>query len=52
MEIASVTNVDGYTVNNSEVGDITVQIHKAYLKAVAGQSSEYNNWLTPVYVEL
>ena len=52
MEIASVTNVDGYTVNNSEVGDITVQIHKEYLKAVAGQSSEYNKWLTPVYVKL
>lgn len=52
MEIASVTNVDGYIVKNGEAGDITAKIHNEYLKMVEGNSYEYKKWLTPIYKSL
>jgi branched-chain amino acid aminotransferase len=51
MEVAPVINVDGYMVKNGGVGDVTMKIHDEYFKAVAGQSLEYQKWLTPIYDE-
>lgn len=49
VEITPVINVDGYTVKNGKVGDITMKIYEEYFKVLRGNSYEYYKWLTPIY---
>lgn len=49
MEIASVTNVDGYTVSGGEPGVATQTILKAYIDLVTGKNKNFDFWNTEIY---
>lgn len=51
MEITAVLSVDKFMINNGVTGEITKEIHNAYLEIVTGKAEEYRNWLTPIYVK-
>lgn len=51
MEIAPVTNIDGYLLGDGKVGEITAKLHKTYIDTVSGKLKQYNHWLTPIYGE-
>ena len=49
MEVTHITDIDGYTVGNGEVGNITRQLSECYHQIVTGQLKRYADWLTPIY---
>ena len=49
MEVVSVLNVDGISVDNGIPGRITEAIKETYFKIVRGEMEKYINWLTPIY---
>ena len=49
IEISAIVNIDGYSIGNSEKGDITKKIHMFYLEIVSGKVEKYSSWLTKIY---
>ena len=49
MELEYCHNIDGYSIGNSEKGDITKKIHMFYLEIVSGKVEKYSSWLTKIY---
>ena len=49
MEITPVLSVDKYAVGSGEAGQITVELHKAYLDAARGMNADLKDWVTPIY---
>ena len=49
MEVTHITDIDGYTIGNGEVGSITRQLSECYYQIVTGQLKRYADWLTPIY---
>lgn len=48
MELTPVLSIDGYDLNE---GEITRELHGAYLDTAKGLQEEFKEWLTPVYTE-
>ena len=49
MEVTPVLSIDKYIVGNGEAGKITAELHKAYLDAARGMSTNLKDWVTPIY---
>lgn len=49
MEVTPVLSVDRYEINNGKAGEITTDLHKAYLDAARGLIPELKQWVTPIY---
>ena len=49
MEITHITDIDGYTIADGNLGEITHQLSDSYYEIVTGQISQYKDWLTPIY---
>ena len=49
VQVAPVTKVDGRTVGDGKMGEITRAIQDLYLDAVHGEVEEFLDWVTPVY---
>lgn len=49
VQVAPVTSVDGRSVGEGKIGEVTRSIQERYLAAVHGEIPEYRRWLTPVY---
>ena len=49
MEITPVLSIDKYVIGNGNVGEITKDIHIAYLDIVRGKCEEFKDWVTPIY---
>jgi len=49
VEIMPVTEVDGYTIGNGKIGEITKKLHEYYIRIATNEIAEYSNWLTPIY---
>lgn len=49
MEITHITDIDGYTIADGNLGEITHQLSDNYYEIVTGQISQYKDWLTPIY---
>ncbi len=49
MEITAVLSIDKYDIGNGVTGEITTNLHKAYLDAACGKSKEFKSWITPIY---
>lgn len=49
MEVTPVLSIDKYTVGNGKTGEITAELHKAYLDAVRGENESLKDWVTPIY---
>ena len=48
MEVTPVISIDKYNITEG-VGQITDEIHKAYLGVARGMIVEYKNWVTSIY---
>ncbi len=46
MELTPVLSIDKYEIGE---GEITKQLHKAYVDAARGMNEQFKNWVTPVY---
>lgn len=49
MEVTPVISVDKYVIGNSEAGETTDKIHKAYLDIVTKKCKHFANWVTAIY---
>lgn len=49
MEITPVLSIDKYEVGNGNAGEITMNLHRYYLKAVKGLNKDLMDWVTPIY---
>jgi len=49
VQIAPVTKVDGRSIGEGKMGEITRSLQDLYLAAVHGEVEEFMDWLTPVY---
>lgn len=49
MEVTPVLSVDRYEINGGEAGEITTELHKAYLDAARGLVPELKDWVTGIY---
>lgn len=49
MEVTPVISVDKYELNHGEAGEITTNLHKAYLDAARGLVPELKDWVTGIY---
>lgn len=49
MEVTPVLSVDRYEINGGEAGEITTELHKAYLDAARGMNENLKDWVTPIY---
>lgn len=49
MEVAPVLSVDRYEINGGKAGEITTELHNAYLDAARGFVLELKEWVTPIY---
>lgn len=49
VQVAPVTKVDGRTLGEGKMGEVTRAIQDLYLAAVHGEAGEFAGWLTPVY---
>jgi branched-chain amino acid aminotransferase len=49
MEITHIIDVDGYTVGDGKLGQITNKLSDIYYQIITGEISQYNDWLTPIY---
>lgn len=48
VEIVPVTQIDHYSIQAGQVGNITAKVRDLYLKTVRGQVPQYAHWLSPV----
>ena len=48
-QISPITEVDGKTIGNGNVGPFTKKLQDIYFKAARGDNPKYSNWVTPVY---
>lgn len=49
MEITPVYSVDRYSINDSQLGKLTADLHKFYLQIVTGEVISQSSWLTEIY---
>lgn len=49
MEVTPVISIDKYVIGNSEAGEITTRLHRAYLDAARGKNEKMKDWVTPIY---
>ena len=49
MEMTPVFSVDKYKVGEGKTGNITRELHGAYLNIVRGEQKQFRDWVTPVY---
>lgn len=49
MEITPVLSVDKYAVGDGKTGKTTALLHKLYLDAACGKTTELKKWVTPIY---
>lgn len=49
MEITPIFSIDKYIIGNGKVGEVTKELHLAYLDATIGKIDEFRDWVTPVY---
>ncbi len=49
MELTPVLSIDGYKLNKGEIGEISLELHKAYIDAASGNNTDYVDWVTPIY---
>ena len=49
VQVSPVTKVDGRTIGDGKMGEMTRSIQDLYLAAVHGEVDEFMEWLTPVY---
>jgi branched-chain amino acid aminotransferase len=49
VQVAPVTSIDGRTIGDGKMGQVTRSLQDLYLAAVHGEVEEYLDWLTPVY---
>lgn len=49
MEMTPVLSVDKYKVGEGKTGNITRELHVAYLNVVRGEQEQFRDWITPVY---
>jgi branched-chain amino acid aminotransferase len=49
VQVAPVTKVDGRTIGDGKIGEVTRAVQDLYLASVHGEAEEFMNWLTPVY---
>ena len=46
MELTPVLSIDKYEIGE---GEITKQLHKAFVDAARGMNEQFKNWVTPIY---
>jgi branched-chain amino acid aminotransferase len=49
VQVAPITSVDGRSLSEGKMGELTRTLQDRYLAAVHGEVPEYRDWLTPVY---
>jgi len=49
VQVAPVTSIDGRSLGDGKMGEVTRAIQDTYLAAVHGEVPEFADWLTPVY---
>jgi branched-chain amino acid aminotransferase len=49
VQVSPVTKVDGRTIGDGKMGEVTRSVQDLYLAAVHGEVDEFMDWLTPVY---
>ena len=49
MEITPVLSIDRYVPGTGKKGELTRDLHLAYLDVVRGKTKEWNHWITPIY---
>ena len=49
MEITPILSIDKYQIGNTGAGEITTQLHKAYIEAAIGQIADFRHWIVPIY---
>jgi branched-chain amino acid aminotransferase len=49
VQVSAVTKVDGRTIGDGKMGEVTRSVQDLYLAAVHGEVDEFMDWLTPVY---
>lgn len=49
MELTPVLSIDKYSVGDGTFGEITKDLHRAYLDIVCGNDENYKDWITPIY---
>lgn len=49
MEITPVLSIDKYIIGDGKIGEITKELHMAYLDIVKGKCNAFINWVTPIY---
>ncbi len=47
-EVTPIINVDGVSVGNGGIGDLTAKIRNMFFKVVRGESAQFQDWLTKV----
>lgn len=48
-EVAPILAIDGRTIGNGGVGEITLRLREAFEKVIRNKDDRYRSWLTPVY---
>ena len=51
MEVTPIFSVDRYAISDGRQGEITRRLHEKYLEIVTGEATQYQEWLTAVYLE-
>lgn len=46
MELTPVLSIDRYELGE---GEITRELHQAYIDAARGSNEQFKNWVTPIY---
>lgn len=49
MEVTPIFSIDKYIIGNGKVGELTKELHSAYLDATIGKIDEFKDWVTPIY---
>lgn len=47
-EVTPIREIDGRSIGSGKAGDVTKRIQDTYFKAVNGELSQYQKWLTPI----
>jgi branched-chain amino acid aminotransferase len=48
-EVAPILSIDGRTIGNGGMGEITLRLREAFEKVIRNEDDRYRSWLTPVY---
>lgn len=49
VEVTPVVQLDDYIVSDGKPGELTIDIHREYMKIANGDNKKYQDWLTPIY---